>query len=226
MADVRSIHVTLPSDVVYVTGIINDVDCTFTRQEGDVWATDVARTSDDIYRCRITAVASNGNSTTWDTVLYYGLHLITDRTQSDVDQVLELSGKGISRMTASELSEWLEGMKGAYNAADLNRVESAVEYVRDRLALVGVLVYPITKVIWTAEEWPTLSEMERYLTNIRTLRESLPLPIYTPEVPESMDYFTYEEANDIERILEIVDTMISNIIVGSFYSGELYGGEI
>ena len=45
--------------------------------------------------------------------------LVTDRTQADVERVRELAAKGFAAMTAAERAEWLAGMKGAYNAADL-----------------------------------------------------------------------------------------------------------
>lgn len=37
-------------------------------------------------------------------------------------------------MTAAEQAEWLTGMKGAYNAADLNRVGIALNYLAARLS--------------------------------------------------------------------------------------------
>ena len=40
-----------------------------------------------------------------------------------------------------------------------------------------------------------------------------------------MQGFTFEEANDIERILEIIDEYITKTIACYFFSGELYGGE-
>lgn len=59
--------------------------------------------------------------------------LITDRTAADVARVHELAVKGYAGMTVAELAEWLAGMKGAYNAVDLNRVGTALNYLRDRL---------------------------------------------------------------------------------------------
>ena len=62
------------------------------------------------------------------------IELITDRTSQDVARVKELTFKD---MTADELTEWLAGMKGAYNYTDLNRVNEAVIYVTERLKTVG-----------------------------------------------------------------------------------------
>ena len=60
--------------------------------------------------------------------------LVTDRTQADVERVRELAAKGFAAMTAAEQAEWLTGMKGAYNAADLNRVGIALNYLAARLS--------------------------------------------------------------------------------------------
>ena len=55
-------------------------------------------------------------------------NLVFDRTQSDVSRVQSLTRKMIAgTATDAEKEEWLGGeMKGAYNAADLNRVGAAV----------------------------------------------------------------------------------------------------
>ena len=66
--------------------------------------------------------------------------LITDRTESDVNRVHELARKWVDGEwtgTTSELSEWYSGMKGAYNATDLNRVNAAMEYLDTRLKAMG-----------------------------------------------------------------------------------------
>ena len=63
--------------------------------------------------------------------------LITDRTQADVNRALTLSAKGWAAMTAAEREEFEAGMKGAYNATDLNRVNAAMEYLEARFKAMG-----------------------------------------------------------------------------------------
>lgn len=63
--------------------------------------------------------------------------LITDRTQADVNRALTLSAKGWAAMTAAEKEEFEAGMKGAYNATDLNRVNAAMEYLEARFKAMG-----------------------------------------------------------------------------------------
>lgn len=48
--------------------------------------------------------------------------LITDRTQADVTRWKTLHDKGWFRMSPEEKVEWSSGLKGTYNATDLNRV--------------------------------------------------------------------------------------------------------
>ena len=134
MLATRTLSVRLQSDVVYVTGTVNDVPTTWTQQENGTWMTTADRAADDVYRVELELINSAGRTYTASFTLYYGLlNLITDRTQADVDCVRQLAAKGWAAMTAEERAAWNGGLKGAYNASDLNRVGSAVEYVANRL---------------------------------------------------------------------------------------------
>ena len=155
------------------------------------------------------------------------IELITDRTESDVEKAQNLTSKGIPDWTDEEVAEFLNGLKGAYNAADLNRVESAVKYIKDRFAIIGYdALNFIVKTTWTKNEFMKTEDAKRYLDNVKNLREQFAMPPGTPAVPDDMENFTFEEANDIERILEIIDEYITKIEKQFFYSGDLYGGEL
>lgn len=68
--------------------------------------------------------------------------LIYDRTQSDVTYAAELNrklGRG-EALTEQELADWNAGLKGAYNAADMNRVDAAVRELGGMLTAAG---YPV-----------------------------------------------------------------------------------
>jgi len=41
-----------------------------------------------------------------------------------------------------------------------------------------------------------------------------------------MDNLTYIQANNIEKILEDVNTLTTNMIAAWYYSGDLYCGEV
>lgn len=145
--------------------------------------------------------------------------LITDRTAADVARVHELAVKGYAGMTAAELAEWLAGMKGAYNAVDLNRVGTALNYLRDRLT--GVCGRDITwraKTDWAMTDVITAAQGSAYHDQISDVRAALAYPANAPDVPE-IALLTYAGANDIERILTICETLVDNVINAFRYTG-------
>lgn len=136
--------------------------------------------------------------------------LITDRTQADVDRVYQLAKLGIEGMTTAELAEYVAGLKGAYNASDLNRVQAAMEYVAERFKDSGYAAALQPMPVWTIADIPPQEQMETYLSNLALLRGMLAVVPTTPAVPEDMEGFTWQEANDIERILEDIDYLLTN----------------
>lgn len=154
------------------------------------------------------------------------MNLIIDRTQADVEYAKSLHEKGLSGMTAEELTEWLGGLKGWYDYRDLNRVGEAIIYVRDRLKAVGEVVAVEPKIDWTLNDLPTYGAIAEYLNNIEILRNVITVPVNTPETPTSGVLLNYEEANDIERILQYLEILIDKIEQAYLYSGEIYAGEV
>ena len=76
------------------------------------------------------------------------MNLIYDRTAEDVERALALAKKAeAGTLTDAEKTEWLAGMKGCYNAADMNRVEAAVKTLAAELNAAGypVEVTPVLK---------------------------------------------------------------------------------
>lgn len=145
------------------------------------------------------------------------MNLITNRTQADVDRVKVLAARGKAGIwPAQEQAEWLAGMKSAYNYTDWNRVESAVA----ELAIVlGVNVTTVTS--WSDRSIPTEADTNRYLGNIRKLRTICQGLTNTPATPENMNRMTYQTANNIEKILLDLETVINSWT----RCGELYCGE-
>lgn len=69
-------------------------------------------------------------------------NLIFDRTQADATYAAELNrklGRG-EALTSQELADWNAGLKGTYNAADMNRVDAAVREIGAHLTAAG---YPV-----------------------------------------------------------------------------------
>lgn len=145
--------------------------------------------------------------------------LITDRTAADVARVEELATKGFAAMTADERAEWLAGIKGAYNASDLNRVGAALNYLAERLAPnCGTDTGWTAKTDWSLTDVITASQAAEYRQQIQDVRNALTYPLGTPAAPE-IDRLTYTGANDIERILTLCETLIDNVIKAFRYTG-------
>ena len=224
----QELEVTLPAGAIYVSGTVNGADCTWTMTEPNIWQTTAERAANDVYHVALTAIDAAGNSASYELTLYYGiLHLITDRTQADVERVRQLSRRiSTGAATAEEIAEYGGAMKGSYNAEDLNRVGAAVEYVANRLREYGYSVTVTPKTDWRAGEIPTAEQLETYRGNVAALRAVLPVGKSTPETPNSMERLTYQKANDLEQILLDIDRLITNITLAWFYAGEVFSGEV
>lgn len=223
----QTISATLPASTVYVSGTVNDVAVTWTNVGGEIWEAVADRAEDDIYVVALTIVSASGQSTSTSFTLYYGLlNLITDRTQADVDYAARLSAAGWDGMTEDERTAWTLGLKGTYDYTDLNRVGNAVAYVAGRLTGAGYALNVNPKIDWTEDDTQRAADMASYLADISAIRNALIVPPAIPEVPDDMEGLTYEEANDIERILLAVDALITNMINAYFYSNEIVCGEV
>lgn len=140
---------------------------------------------------------------------------VTDRTQSDVDRVLELLEKGWQNFSDREKSEWNGGLKGALNTADLERIQNNIQLLSDVLEI-GLTVSAVP-------EQRTPSFFEEILQNVATIREAYMTYNTTPANP-THPLNTYSKWNDIEKIL----TDIHSILLNNFcyYCGsEIYAGD-
>ena len=61
---------------------------------------------------------------------------------------------------------------------------------------------------WYEDDIPTQNEMNIYIEDVSRLRDKIPLLADTPETPEDMQLLTYQEANDIERILDNIERVL------------------
>lgn len=201
----QTVRVPLAGNTLYVSGTVNGVDRVWTRDEGNWWSTTADRATDGVYRVALSIIYGDGKTTTDGVTLYYGLQLVTDRTAEDVTKKTE---------------------KGFYNVSDLNRVGAAMVYLRDKFNDNGYSVDIEPKTNWKEIDAPTESGMTLYLGCLGTLRGVIPLPDGTPETPETMKGLTYVTANNIEKILETVDQMLTLAMNAVWYSGEIYSREV
>ena len=162
------------------------------------------------------------------TSLLYGelSGLITDRTAHDVYRWKALRDKGWQSMTDDEKAEWLAGMKGAYNYADFNRVESAVDYVARKLEAAGYITGIATKSDWKMTDLPTKEDMDRYFGNVATLRAMVQVLPTTPKAPTTKTKFTHDGANNLEQIILDVGELSEKMYQAWHYAGDLMCGEV
>ena len=85
-------------------------------------------------------------------------------------------------------------------------------------------IQPPIGTTWYESDIPTASQLAQYLANVKAIRETI--ENQSPEPPADMANLTYEEANDIERILLAMDAFITNMIDAYFYSNEIICGEV
>ena len=113
--------------------------------------------------------------------------LIFDRTQLDIDNDTE---------------------KGNYNYTDLNRIEEWCEYLANLLTSYSYPVSIQVKKNWNMSDFPTSSEMERIRQNVNGLKEAY---FSFTQIPENLEYMTFEKANDIEKILYEIDKILKHM---------------
>lgn len=118
-----------------------------------------------------------------------------------------------------------QNSKGFYNSYDLNRVEIAVEYIAKLLSEAGYPVTVQTKTNWSKMDFPTETEMQRFLYNIQLLQNRFFSSLTV--APASMKWISYIEANNIEQILLDLDGMRRKMIEAYRYCGTLdCGGDV
>ena len=92
-----------------------------------------------------------------------------------------------------------------YGVADFNRVEYAVEAMADAISNEGYYFFPTVNTNWTTgSTWtvtPSLENMSRYLSNVVAIRDTFPA-MTDYELPITMEYIDYNDANNIEKILK------------------------
>lgn len=140
---------------------------------------------------------------------------VTDRTQSDVERVLELLKKGWQSFTHEEKETWQKGFKGALNRSDLERIQNNVQLLSDVLELDLVV-----------EEIPEIPKTNFYsalLTNVEAIRGAYCIHTDTPPTPAA-PLNTFQKWNDIEKILlDVYEILMNNF---SYYCGsEIYAGD-
>ena len=200
----RTLTTTLPSGTLYVSGTVNGVSTTWTNTEGNTWETVAERSPQDVYVVAPPIINQIGNATETTFTLYYGLHLVTDRTQADV-------------IAGNE--------KGIYKASDLNRVGTALITVHDRLRTHGIDVPADVREDYAADEVLDKAVMNAYIESANAVHDAVENS--APQPPAGIDGLDWEGANNIERAIIAVDDVLESREIGWIYAdAELYAGDM
>lgn len=143
---------------------------------------------------------------------------IYDRTQADVDRVKELRSIGWVNLTDAQKAEWLGGLKGSLNTADLQRIENNV------YSLSQLLEVSLQSNKDNIPEIPGVSYFNQLIVNLEALIATGFVYLTTPEVPQN-PINTFQKVNDIEKILRDIYSVYVANSTSSFYCGEAYAGE-
>ena len=156
------------------------------------------------------------------------LSLITDRTEADVGRVRYLLSRyATGTITADEITEFATNLKGSYNYTDLNRVTAAMYLLASDLrGIAGSDVTVSAKNDWVETDIPRASEMQLYLDDVRRLRVAIGYTVGMPTVPDTMLGFGWMEANDLEKILLMIEDLLERIQLSWRYAGEIFAGEV
>ena len=155
------------------------------------------------------------------------MELITDRTSEDLARWRLLHDKGWLAMSEAERAEWLGEMKGRYAHTDMNRVENAVKTLSARLQELGYKHPSLsTKTNWARSDVPTKADFDRYFGNVGKLRQVISIPASTPMAPNTSVQLDYQQANDLEQILMVVDEVTTKLMQSWCYAGDIFSGEV
>lgn len=149
--------------------------------------------------------------------------MIFDRTQNDVDTAISLRDtkvKAFEELTESEIAT-LE--KGTMTYNTINRIENKQEELKNLFNDMGYWNTPITNKMWGETDIFNVDEFQRIIDNTNVLREAFFTYTYTPNTPPVSYYF--EDINALEKILNDLDVMISNIKADYRFCGDFECGE-
>lgn len=122
--------------------------------------------------------------------------LITDRTTQDVT-------------TGTK--------KGFYNVSDIQRINSYIQYLSD------VLELNLTVTAVSLGQALTRTQMQSIIDNVNAIRAAWYVANDTPQTPIAVNW-DYVKANNIEKILKVLDEFYQSVQIDKLYSGTFRAG--
>lgn len=156
------------------------------------------------------------------------MNLVFDRTEQDVADAKAIIKlillNGWDSLSSSQKATYLNGLKGAYNYTDLNRLENAISSVSQALNTYGYINKVNSKLDWGYAALPTTKDMARIKENIDNLRDAYYTYNSTPPTPAegNLRFLDYVSANNLEKILYDVEEIAYKMVYSYRYSNTFY----
>lgn len=150
--------------------------------------------------------------------------MITDRTQTDVDNALKIREEKVKTFQTLTDDEITTFERGTFTINTINRIEEKQAELRNLINSVGYWNTPIeNKTDWTHVDVFTGADFQRIIDNENMLRNAFFVYKDTPGTPNISFYF--EDINSLEKILEDLGVMINDVKsnyrqCGNFNCGE------
>ena len=111
--------------------------------------------------------------------------------------------------------------KGGYDYTDIARVQAAARELKSTLESHGYIVDLAVLPAWSEASEVTVADLESYLSNVHTLRDTLGL---RAPLPSTMARLTYGGANQIEAALAQLEDELHRIRQSWPRSGQIMSG--
>ena len=135
--------------------------------------------------------------------------MIFTRTQADVVAAETLRNEKVKKFQSLTESEVATLEKGTITINTLNRIENKQEELKNLFNDMGYWNTPITNKVWGENDIFNVDEFQRILDNTNVLRNAFFVYSDTPKTPPVSYYF--EDINSLEKILNDLDVMISDV---------------
>lgn len=150
--------------------------------------------------------------------------MIFDRTQNDVDTAISIRKNKLQKFIDLTEEEVAVLEKGMLTINTLNRIEDKSKELQNLINNIGYFNTNVKVMIWAYNDYFRQEDFDRILKNLQKLRNAFFVYSTTPNIPNN-NYRSYVTINAVEKILNDIDVMISDIKshyreCGNFECGE------
>ena len=107
--------------------------------------------------------------------------------------------------------------KGFYNVSDIQRINSYIQYLSDVLGL------NLTVTAVSLGQALTRAQMDDIISDVNAIRAVWYVASDTPQTPIAVNW-DYVKANNIEKILKVLDEFYQSVQIDKLYSGTFRAG--